>query len=130
LKAREWTIDSKQLALRIAYIAKEKKAEDVLVLDLRKVATFCEYFVITSGTSLRQVNALSDSIQEALAEEKVKPLSKSASGDESGWVVLDYSHVVVHLFYKPMREFYALEHLWSDAKRVRVPRKDPHIPSS
>jgi ribosome-associated protein len=91
---------------------------------MRGVTTFCDYFVIFSGNSLRQVNALRESIQEELTKDQIKSLSKVASNDESGWLVLDYSSVVVHIFHKPMREFYALEHLWSDAKKVRT-RKEP-----
>ena len=91
---------------------------------MRSVATFCDYFVILSGTSLRHVNALSETIKEDLAKDQIKSLSRVSSHDESGWVVLDYSSVVVHIFFKPIREFYALEHLWSDAKKVRI-RKEP-----
>ncbi len=110
------------LALRIAAIAKSKKATKVVVLDMRSVSTFCDYFVILSATSLRQVNAIAQAMQEDLDKDRIKSLSKVSPTDESGWVVLDYGSVVVHIFYKPMREFYSLERLWSDAKKVRIPR--------
>jgi ribosome-associated protein len=87
---------------------------------MRPVCSFCDYFVISSGTSLRQVNAIAQAVQEDLDKEKIKSLSRLPANDESGWIVLDYSSVVAHIFHKPMREFYALEHLWSDAKRVRI----------
>jgi ribosome-associated protein len=87
---------------------------------MRKVAAFCDYFVIASGTSLRQANAIAQGIDEALAKDNTKSLSKVLPNDDSGWLVLDYSSVVAHVFYKPMREFYSLERLWSDAKKVRV----------
>lgn len=87
---------------------------------MRVVCSFCDYFVIASGTSLRQVNAVAEAIQEDLFKDKIKSLSRFKAQDESGWIVLDYSAVVAHIFYKPMREFYSLEHLWSDAKRVRI----------
>jgi len=87
---------------------------------MRRVSSFCDYFVIASGSSLRQVNALAASIDEELYKENIKPLSRQEPNDESGWVVLDYSGVVVHLFYKPIREFYSLERLWSDARKVRI----------
>jgi ribosome-associated protein len=89
---------------------------------MRGVCNFCDYFVILSGTSLRQVNAIAQAIEEDLDKDRIKSLSKVASGSESGWVVLDFVSVVIHIFYKPMREFYSLERLWSDAKRVRIPR--------
>jgi ribosome-associated protein len=109
------------LALRIAKFARSKKAEQVKVLDMRGVNNFCDFFVILSVNSLRQGNALAEAIQEELGKDRIKALSKVASTDESGWVVLDFASVVVHIFTKPMREFYALERLWSDAKRVRIP---------
>lgn len=90
-------------------------------MDLREISGFCDYFVISSATSLRQVNAIAQAIQEDLDKDRIKSLSKVSPDDESGWVVLDFVSVVVHTFYKPMREFYSLEHLWSDAKKVRVP---------
>jgi len=104
-------------------LARAKKAERVVVLDMRAICGFCDYFVISSGTSLRQVNAIAGGIQEDLDKENIKALSKIPSNDESGWVVLDFSSVVAHTFYTPLREFYALEHLWSDAKRVRIPSR-------
>ena len=90
---------------------------------MRRVSNFCDYFVILSGTSLRQVNAFAQAIEEDLGKDRIKALSKVTSNDESGWIVLDFSSVVTHVFYKPMREFYSLERLWSDAKRLRLPKK-------
>ena len=87
---------------------------------MRKVCGFCDYFVILSAQSLRQVNAVAEAIEEDLAKERIRPLSKVSSYDESGWKVLDFSCVITHAFYEPMREFYSLERLWSDAKKVRV----------
>lgn len=87
---------------------------------MRQVCSFCDYFVIASGASLRQTGAIAQAIEEGLDKEKIKSLSKAPYNDESGWLVLDYSSVVAHIFYKPMREFYDLERLWSDAKRVRI----------
>ncbi len=92
-------------------------------MDMRQVATFCDYFVIASATSLRQVNAIAQGIGEDLSRDKLKSLSKVSPTDESGWVVLDFVSVIVHIFYKPLREFYGLERLWSDAKKIRVVRK-------
>ena len=97
----------------------------MVILDLSKVAAFCDYFIIASATSLRQVNALARAIAEDLGQERIKPLSRLAANDESGWVVLDFNSVIAHIFYKPMREFYGLERLWSDAKKVRVVNPSP-----
>jgi len=90
---------------------------------MRNAASFCDYFVITTASSMRQANAIAKAIEEDLNNKGIKPLSRVSTVDESGWIVLDFSGVVAHVFYKPMREFYSLERLWSDAKRVKVPRK-------
>jgi ribosome-associated protein len=87
---------------------------------MRHICSFCDYFVIASGTSNRQVLAIAQAIEEDLTAEKIRAHSHVSSEDQSGWLVLDYSSVVVHVFYKPVREYYALERLWSDAKKVRA----------
>jgi ribosome-associated protein len=84
------------------------------------VAGFCDYFVIASGTSLRQTSAIALAIQQDLEANKIKSLSKVSVNDESGWIALDYASVISHTFYSPLREFYSLEGLWSDAKKVRL----------
>lgn len=89
---------------------------------MRAVCGFCNYFLIASGTSFRQTNAIAEAIEDELAKLKIKPRSKVPYNDESGWLVLDYSSVVAHIFYEPVRDFYDLERLWSDAKRIRIPR--------
>jgi len=88
---------------------------------MRAVSGFCDYFVIASGTSLRQVNAFAEAIEQDLDNIKIRSLFRPSPNDESGWVVLDYISVIAHIFYEPMREFYSLERLWSDAKKVRIP---------
>lgn len=93
------------------------------MLDVRGISTFCDYFVIASGTSLRQINALAGIIETDLNKDGISSLSRISPNDESGWVVLDYSGVVMHLFYKPVREYYCLERLWADAKKIRIPAK-------
>ncbi|MCG2706343.1 MAG: ribosome silencing factor [Candidatus Omnitrophica bacterium] len=93
---------------------------------MRPISSFCDYFVILSGASLRQINALAKTIREDLDKYRIDSLFRVCSNDESGWIVLDFSTVVAHIFYKPLREFYSLERLWSDAKRVRIPRTLHH----
>lgn len=92
----------------------------MVILDLKRVAAFCDYFVIAGATSKRQVNAVAQAVAEDLNKVKIKPLSPLLLNDDSGWVVLDFNSVIVHIFYEPMREFYGLERLWSDAKKVRI----------
>ena len=76
--------------------------------------------MIASGNSLRHATAIAQAIQDELESKKIKSLSKVSPNDESGWIALDYVSVIAHTFYKPVREFYSLEGLWSDAKKVRV----------
>ena len=116
-----FAIDPKKLAVRIAAVAKARKAKKVIILDVRTISSLCDYFVIASGTSLRQVGAITQAIEEDLSKEKVRSRTKILPDDESGWLALDYTSVVAHIFYKPLREFYALERLWQDAKKVRLP---------
>jgi len=95
--------------------ALDKKAEEVLVLDLRGVSNVADFFVICHGTSQRQVQAISDNVETALRGQGMK--SYTVEGRETGtWVLIDFHDIVVHVFYQTSRAFYALEKLWSDAK--------------
>ena len=107
-----------QLAIRCA---EEKKAVNMIVLDLREIASFTEFFMIASGTNQRQVQAIADEINEQLKKQlKRKPVRiEGYSGAE--WVLLDYGDFVVHLFDKEARDFYDLERLWRDARRAELP---------
>lgn len=94
--------------------ALDRKAQDLRVLHLGPVSDFTDYFLICSGTSERQVQAISEAIQESLAAEGVRPLH--VEGQRSGnWVLLDYGDLVAHVFQPEPRQFYGLERLWSDA---------------
>ena len=110
---------TKSKALYIAEAAADKKAEDVVVLDVQKISGFCDYFVIASASSLKKTKAISDHIADTLAEQKIKPRSIQGKQD-SQWILLDYNDVVVHIFYHEIRVFYNLEELWGDAKRVDI----------
>ena len=100
--------------------ASEKKALNLIVLDVRDLTSIADVFIICSGRSNRQVNAIADSIVAKLKKHKIKPLSIEGTG-EGHWVLLDYGHVVIHVFYEPVREFFDLEGLWADAKRITPP---------
>ncbi len=97
--------------------ADDRKAIDLKVLHLEKVTDFTDYFLICSGTSERQVQAIADAVLERLREEKVRPLH--VEGYNRGqWVLLDYGDFVVHVFQEEPRKFYGLERLWGDAPDV------------
>jgi ribosome-associated protein len=111
-------LESETLARRIVDIASDKQATDVVLLSLRDASPIADYFVICSGSSDRQVKALMDQITETLAEEeKVKPLHREGKPD-SGWVLLDYGGVIVHVFSQEAREFYRLEKVWAESVPV------------
>lgn len=115
---RDAGLDSQALARRIVDIASDKQAVDVVMLDLREISLIADYFVVCTGTSERQIKALVDEVTETLARaESLKPIQVEGTAD-SGWVLLDYGGVVVHLFSQEMRDFYRLEKLWSRAVPV------------
>ncbi|MCK4987001.1 MAG: ribosome silencing factor [Desulfobacterales bacterium] len=100
--------------------ASEKKAQNLVVLDVADLTSIADVFIICSGRSNRQVNAIADAIVVNLKKHKIKPLS--VEGTKVGhWVLLDYGHVIIHVFYEPVREFFDLEGLWVDAKRITTP---------
>ncbi len=103
----------------IASIALDKKAEDLVILEMKGVTDFCDFFVIMSAESHRQAQAIADGIEEGLLKKKIK-VYRRQSDLEHSWVVLDFFDVVVHIFYKEVREFYNLERLWADAKRLEL----------
>ena len=109
--------DSREKALRIGRVISQKKGLDLIILDVHSLASFTDYFIIVSGRSIRQVQALANHIEEALRAEKIRPLGVEGAR-EGSWVLMDYGDVIVHLFYQPAREFYNLEGLWEDAGRV------------
>lgn len=100
--------------------AADKKAEDMIVLDLRKSSAFTDFFVICTGGNLRQVQAIADGVQEALRHKGIRPAL--VEGYERGqWVLLDFFDFIVHIFAPATREYYGLERLWGDAKKVELP---------
>ena len=121
------TLSSRQVALGIAKTALEHKAEDVVVLDLRKLSTSFDFFVIASASSDRRIRTVADAVQEALEQKGVE--AHHAEGQREGlWVLLDYASVIAHFFSPEMRKFYDLERLWGDAARVSIPTKRPRAP--
>ena len=100
--------------------AREKKASDVVVLDLRKTGGFTDFFIICTGANSRQVGALADGIVQALAKEGTKP-SLVEGRSHAEWILIDYFDFIVHIFTPATRDFYALERLWGDAQRVEIP---------
>ncbi len=115
---------ARERALVAARTAEENRGADVVVLDLRELTPVFDYFVIASGTSRRQLHAMSEEIDHAL-EQGLGDRRMGIEGyDESRWILLDYGDVVIHLFEPETRKYYALEDLWGPAKRVPLPTRD------
>jgi ribosome-associated protein len=105
------------LARRIVELAEDKKAADIALLDLTGLTTLADHFVICSGGSERQLDAIANGIVETLQEEGVRPIGREGL-PASHWVLLDYGSVVVHVFTPPERDFYQLEKHWAQAKTI------------
>lgn len=97
--------------------AEDKKAIDPVVLKLVELTTFADYFVICSGNSARQVQAIADEIEDQLRQQKARPLNIEGYNNAE-WILMDYGSVIVHVFSENSRRFYDLERLWRDAERI------------
>lgn len=106
-----------QKVRRAARAALDRKALDLLVLDVRGLSSVTDYFVVCSGKSTTHLTTIADAIREALKEAGVRPLHAEGVAD-SGWILLDYGDVLVHVFLEETRMYYALERLWGDAPAV------------
>lgn len=121
-KGRVGIIEARKKALWAAELALERKAEDLAILDMRKVANFCDYFIICSASSPRRAAAIAELIEERFGEKGLR--LKSNEGKREGmWILLDYGDVVIHVFFESVRTYYGLERLWADAKHVHVRRR-------
>lgn len=116
--------EGQALALEAARLGLEKKAEEPVVLDVRGLTSYVDYFVVLSGTNERQVVAITDALVDGLKKQGHRPLG--VEGTERGhWVLIDLGDVLVHVMHEEARGFYDLEGLWADARRVEVPGAPP-----
>jgi len=113
----EVLLDPAQLAKTAVDAASDKKASDIMLLDIRDVTAFADYFVICSGNNPRQIQAIADTIDEELGKQGARLFHREGVA-ETGWVLLDFGDVIVHIFGAKEREYYRLERLWSEAKTV------------
>ncbi len=121
---KEGNIKAVQAAMAAVEAAQALKAEEVVLLDLRGIATFTDFFVICSGTSQRQVRAIADRIDEKLRANRYSLLHQEGY-EEGSWVLLDYVDLVVHVFFPETRDYYDLERLWADAPRMDLKKLPP-----
>ncbi len=101
--------------------ASEKKAFDMVALDLREIASFTEFFIICTGANQRQVQAISDEINEQLKKQLKSKAIRIEGYNAAEWILLDYGDFIVHIFEKEARDFYDLQRLWRDARKVELP---------
>ena len=112
-------LSTRQKILLAVNAALEKKAKNIVILNIKNVTSFADYTVICSGTSDRQVQSIAASIEESMKKAGALPLG--IEGEKGGrWVLMDYADIVVHVFYEPVREFYDIDRLWSDAPKMEV----------
>ncbi|ARV11287.1 ribosome silencing factor [Gilvibacter sp. SZ-19] len=114
-------VGTDQLITQIIRGIEEVKGQDIEILDLREIEnTVCDYFIICNGTSNTQVNAIVNSVQKSVSKElREKPWHVEGT-ENAEWVLIDYVHVVVHVFQKHIREFYDIEGLWGDAHSIKI----------
>ena len=99
--------------------ALQRKAKDLVVMKVKDLSSFADHFIVCSGTSDRQVKAIASWIEESLKKDGMTPLG--VEGTRHGqWVLMDYGDIVIHIFYDPVREFYDIERLWSDAPKMMI----------
>ncbi len=110
-------LEALDIAHKAVEVASDKQASDIILLDARGLCSFADYFVICSAESERQLKTISDEVAQALKKDGVLPLHREGTVD-SGWLVLDFGDVIVHIFTPAEREYYQLSELWSDASLV------------
>jgi ribosome-associated protein len=112
------TLTPRQLALLAAEVCDEKKAKEIIVLDVRKITSISDYFIVCSTSNERQARAIADDLRV-----RMKDLGKREMGvegmEDARWVLQDFGDIVLHIFHESQREFYDIEGLWADAKQVR-----------
>ena len=104
--------------------ARDKKATDLVVLDLRKTGAFTDFFLICTGANPRQVHAIADAVEQALKARHVRPAHLEGY-QRAEWILVDYFDFIVHVFSPSARSFYGLERLWGNAARIELPDDDP-----
>lgn len=112
-------MDTQEKLRAIVQTLDKKKAEDIQVLGITELTILADYFVIVNGTSTTHTKSLADEVEFQLGKLGVKP-ERVEGYQSANWIILDYADIVVHVFYKEVRDFYSLERLWSDAKRLDI----------
>jgi len=117
IDSKEKTLDTLAVAHKIVDVLEDKKGEDILLLDIREVGSLADYFVICSGDNERQIRTIYEDIEQSLKKES-EITHHNEGAIDSGWLLLDYGDVIVHIFSEEEREYYQLDELWRDARPV------------
>ena len=112
--------NTKEKTIFCAKVAFEKKAFDIAILELKKISSLTDYFLICSGRSYRQVQAIAEFIEEKMKERGIRPLGVEGMR-EGRWILMDYEDVIIHIFYEAVRLYFDLEGLWIGAPRIALP---------
>ena len=105
--------------LKIAYNAlDEKKGENICIIDIRGISIIADYFIIVNGSNINQLDALTDNVEKRMREAGIHP--RQTEGKSSGWILMDFNDIVIHIFSKEDREFYDLERIWNDGKIIDI----------
>ena len=112
-------MDNKELVKEIYNALEDRKGEDIRVLDISGVSVMADYFVIASGNNVNQIQAMADSVNEAMIKNKLE-LKQTEGYGTGGWILMDYGDIIVHVFSKEERLFYDLERIWRDGKTVNI----------
>ncbi len=115
-------MSSRQKALLVADLAKAKKAEDIVILDMRKISNITDFFIIATASSARRAQSVTDNIQKGLHKAR-ESISSVEGYQDAKWILVDAYNVVAHIFKSGLREFYNLEGLWGDAPKLRLCQK-------
>jgi len=111
--------DTKKRVILCVNAALEKKAKNIIILNMQKVTSFADYSMVCSGNSDRQVQSIAQAIEENMKKNGFLPLG--IEGERTAqWILMDYADIIVHVFYEPVRDFYDMERLWSDAPRMEI----------
>lgn len=112
-------MDSKEKALYLANLAKEKKAQRIVILDVKELSSVADFIVICHGTSDRHVQAVAEFVEYELKKKRLIPVGTEGVS-EGRWALLDYGDVILHIFFEPIRDFYNLEGLWTDVPQLNI----------
>ena len=117
---KETVFTAKETAILCINAALEKKPKDIVIMSIRQISSFADYYILMTGSSDREVQAISSTIREKMKEKGILPLN--VEGTAYGkWILLDYIDVIISIFHEPVRAFYDLERLWSDAPFMKIP---------